>query len=93
MPYCLLLAISWCDVLLHTIDAKDAGTDIDNFKNKEILSKNVLPDLSALNYASIRDSTSGYFEKLLAAWDSLKYAPSSISKGVQLWQLRCKIRV
>lgn len=78
--YCyLLIAIS-----LHQIDAKDAVNDIDSFKNKEIVLKNMVPDLSALNYASIRDSTSGYFEKLLAAWQNLKYAPSMILKGVKI---------
>lgn len=86
-PYCyLLFTISLCDVVLYAANAKDAGHDIDNFKNKEIVSKNVLPDLSALNYASIRDSTSGYFVKLLAAWNSLKYPQSMILKGVlQKW--------
>lgn len=78
--YCyLVIAIS-----LHQIDAKDAANDIDSFKNKEIVLKNMVPDLSALNYASIRDSTSGYFEKLLAAWHNLKYAPSMILKGVKI---------
>lgn len=85
MPYCyLLVTISLCDVFLPTIDAKDAsdGNDIDGFKNKDILQKNMVPDLSALNYAGIRDSTSGYYEKLLAAWDTLKFAESMILKGV-----------
>lgn len=82
-PYCyLLFTISLCDVLLYAVNAKDAVHDIDNFKNKDIVLKNVLPDLSALNYASIRDSTSGYFEKLLAAWNTLKYPQSMILKGV-----------
>lgn len=84
MPYFyLFFTISLCDdVLLPANDAnKNDGNDIDNFKNKEIILKNLVPDLSALNYARIRDSTSGYFEKLIAAWDSLKYAPSMILKG------------
>lgn len=81
--YCyLLFSSSLCVVLVYAANAKDAGHDIDNFKNKEIVLKNVLPDLSALNYASIRDSTSGYFEKLLAAWNSIKYPQSMISKGL-----------
>lgn len=83
LPYCcVLVTISLCDVLLHAVNATDTvGRDIDHFKNKEILSKNMVPDLSALNYASIRDSTSSYFEKLLAAWNSLKFAPTMILKG------------
>lgn len=82
MQFLLRTAIVPCLFFtIHTINQKGDGNNYDKFKNKEMILKNMVPDLSALNYASVRD-TAGYLKKLLAAWDSLKYARSSLLKGM-----------
>lgn len=91
----LFLTIGTGCILLPAINAQDDGggggsggsSVVDTFKNKDVILRNLLPDLRALNYANIRDSTANYFGKLLAAWDSLNIPQSMILKGEVVWEL------
>lgn len=79
LPFITLLIVNVCDVLLQQTSENSDAYDI--YKNKEIILKNVVPDLSVLTTVNFVDSKADYFKKLLAAWENLSVDRTLISKG------------
>lgn len=74
----ILIVLTVCDSIL--LRANAAGVTLDLYKNKDVLATRTIPDLSALKFAH-GDHKNEYFTKLLAAWDTLNFDRTFISRG------------
>lgn len=77
--HCCFIAFILCGVFLLNVTANAVSLDL--FKNKDVLATRTIPDLTALKFAPASDQRNEYFNKLLAAWDSLEFDRTFISRG------------
>lgn len=78
-PCLLILLVSCNRVSSHTEVTSENLENIDVFKNKEIVLKNLIPDLTLLTNLSEKKFESLY--RMLNAWDSLHDQHLKPSKG------------
>lgn len=77
--HCCFIAFILCGLFLLKTTANAVSLDL--FKNKDVLVTRTIPDLTALKFAPASDQRNDYFSKLLAAWDSLQFDRTFISRG------------
>lgn len=77
--HCCFVAFTLCGVFLLETAANAVSLDL--FRNKDVLATRTIPDLTALKFASVTGQRDDYFNKLLAAWDTLQFDRTFISRG------------
>lgn len=75
--HCILIVFLLCDGLL----LKTSANPFDLYKNKDVIATRTIPDLTALKFGHVTDQRNEYFSKLLAAWDTLQFDRTFISRG------------
>lgn len=85
---CLLILLVNCNLAssapspsnTQEVISNNNGKNIDSFKNKEILSKNIIPDI-LVYLANLSEKKFESLYRLLSAWDNLHDEQLKLSKG------------
>lgn len=80
------VALTLSAVFLTKSATATNAVSLDLYKNKDVLATRTIPDLTALRFAHVNDQRNEYFVKLLAAWDTLQFDRTFISRGKSVKQ-------